>query len=410
VRSAPLLALAARLHRSLVVKDTCLVAVVGSFGKTSTTKCLLAALTGTVHKKFSANSGFALALNMLRIRPGAPYAVVEAGISKKGQMVWNARLVRPDVTVVTCIGSEHHRSLGTLEVTRDEKAEMVRALGRNGLALLNGDDPNVLWMAGQTAAEVITYGLNPENHVRASDIVVNWPGGTRFKLHVDGETIEAASPFLGKHMVYPVLAAAAVATRTGIDLRKVFARLSQLGPTSGRLQPVPLGNGAVLLRDDAKSTLETIDSALDLFEEIEAGRKIVVLGEVSEPPGSRGPIYRRIGGRVGKTAAAAFFLCNRRSFGSYAGGAMAAGMPSKDDLHHAGSDGILHLIDVLRSELRAGDVVLLKGRNTQRMERITLALKGRTVRCGLSFCDARSTACENCPMLETGWGGHKIVF
>ncbi len=410
VRGTPFLALAARLHRSLVIKRTCVTAVVGSFGKTTATKCLLAILTGAVHPEFMGNSGFALALNVLRIGRGERHGVLEAGISKPGQMAWNARMVRPDITVVTSIGSEHNRSLGTLEATRDEKADMVRALGENGLAVLNGDDPNVLWMAGETRARVVTYGLGPANDVRASGITLDWPAGTRFTLHLDGEALPAASPFVGRHLVYPVLAAAAVAAHVGVDLHGALTRLSGLKPTPGRLQPVRLENGAILLCDETKSTLETIDAALDFLQEVEATRRIVVLGEVSEPRGSKGPIYRRLGERVGNIAARAFFLCNDRSFRSYAGGALAGGMPSRGHLRNAGSRGILALIDMLRAELRAGDVALVKGRDTQCMQRIALALTGRRVGCDLDCCDAKSTSCETCPMLEKGWAGRRIVF
>lgn len=70
-----------------------------------------------------------------------------------------ARLTRPTICVVTTVGTDHSRSLGSLENTRDEKAKMVRALPSQGVAVLNADDENVLWMAGETSARVVTYGL-----------------------------------------------------------------------------------------------------------------------------------------------------------------------------------------------------------------------------------------------------------
>jgi len=409
VRTTPVMVTAAVLHRRFRIKDTRIIAVVGSLGKTTTTRCLLTVLIGRIHKNQASNSGISLAKNILRIRPADKLAVVEAGISGFGEMAESARMVRPDIAVVTNIGSEHNATFGTLQATRNEKAAMVRALGGTGLAVLNGDDPNVRWMAGQTKARVVSFGFGGGNDFRASDIRLDWPAGTRFTLHAGGESRDFLSPLLGRHMLYPVLATIAVASHLGVDISRCGQLLSRLKPKEGRLQPVPLERGAIILRDDFKSSLETIHSALDLMEDIPATRKIVVLGEVSEPPDSQGLIYRRIGERLGKTATKVFFLCSHRSFRSYKGGAVAAGM-SEEDLYNAGTNGLLDLIDVLRAELVAGDVLLLKGRGNQRLERIAYALQGRTVACELGFCDAKSTACDACPMLAGGWAGRRILY
>jgi len=159
-----------------------------------------------------------------------------------------------------------------------------------------------------------------------------------------------------------------------------------------------LKNGAILLRDDIKSTLETIDAAFDVLAQIPAKRRIVVIGEISEPPGSQGPIYRRLGERIAAVSSKAFFVCTRRVFKSYAGGATAAGFP-KDRLLKVGSGGLFRLVEILRAELRAGDVVLLKGRGPQRLERVSYALQGRPVTCSVDHCNAKTIYCETCPIL-----------
>jgi len=409
MRTTRVLVAAATLHRRFRIRNTKIIAVVGSFGKTTTTRCLLTVLIGRIHKQAAGNSGISLAKNILRIRPADKLGVVEVGISGFGQMARSVKILKPDIAVVTSIGSEHNRTFGTLQATRDEKADMVRALGATGLAFLNGDDPNVHWMAGQTRARVVTFGLGSGNDFRASDIRLDWPVGTRFKLHADGESCDFFSPLLGKHMLYGVLATVAVASHLGVDKDQCCRLLSRLKAKNGRLQPVPLDNGAIVLRDEFKSSYETIHSALDFLEEIPAKRKILVLGEVSEPPGSQGPIYRGIGEHLGKVATKAFFLCSEKSFKTYAGGAVAVGF-HKSNLCNAGTDGLLELIAKLRTELVSGDVLLVKGRLNQRLERIAFALKGRSVACGLGVCDAKSTACDACPMLAQGWGERRILF
>lgn len=409
VRTTPVFVLGATLYRRLFIRKTNITAVVGSFGKTTTTRCLLSCLGVPAHKKVGGNSGISLAANILRIRPAAKHAVIEVGVARRGQMLRSVTMVRPDIAVVTSIGSEHNRSFGNLEVARDEKAHMVRALDRTGLAVLNGDDPNVLWMMGQTKAAVKTFGFGADNHFRASDVKLNWPTGTYFKIHAGNDTFNVLSPFFGRHMIYPVLAAAVVADHRGLNLNHCFERLTGLKPSGGRLEPVPLDNGAIVLRDDFKCAAETIVAALDLVNEIPAKRKIVVQGEVNEPYGNQDRIYNEVGERIGQIASKAFFLCSSKSFKRYARGAKSSGM-SKDCLYNAGTNGLSDLIELIRLELEPGDVLLVKGRNAQRLERLLFALQGRRVNCDLGVCDAKSTSCDSCPMLGQGWSGKKIVF
>ena len=326
----------ARLYRVLVVKKTCFIAVVGSQGKTTTARAVAAALGLPEHPGRELNEFTYIALAMLRVRPRHKHAVIEVGIGRKGQMAVYAGVIRPDIAVVCSISSEHNRSLGDLHVTRAEKAEMVRVLPPRGFAVLNGDDPNVLWMRDLTTARVITYGFSEANEIRATDVSLDWPHGTRFRLHVGGMSVEARTRLIGRTFVQSMLAAVAVGRAAGISLDMILSSLENLAPTPGRLEPVRLESGAILLRDEFKSSLETVDVALDVLAEIPARRKIVVLGEISEPPGSPRPIYRRISGRIAGMADRAIFYgtdyCQ-----AYVAGAAREGMPREAMTKAAGA-------------------------------------------------------------------------
>lgn len=403
-RSWPILLRLATWYRSTCVRDARIVAVVGSFGKSTTMRAVSTALGRDIHKHALFNAKSAVARAIFRVRPGDRHAVIEIGIGAPGHMRTYARLIRPNVTVVTSIGSEHNRSLKTLEVTRSEKAEMVRILPPSGLAVLNGDDPNVLWMRHHTTARVVTFGFAEANDIRASDVALDWPAGTVFTLHAADETRVLRTRLVGKHMVYPMLAAVAVALNEGLSLGQIIPALEGLAPTPGRMEMIPLPNGAILLRDEVKAALETVEVALDSLAEIPAQRRIVVLGEVSEPPGSQGPIYRRLGERVAHVASRAIFVGRRSTWKSLATGAKRSGLAA-ERLSNAGGS-VRQAVESLRKNLGPGDVVLVKGRDTQRFDRISLALMGRTVRCDISFCTAK-VQCESCPMLEQGWNGFR---
>jgi UDP-N-acetylmuramoyl-tripeptide--D-alanyl-D-alanine ligase len=171
------------------------------------------------------------------------------------------------------------------------------------------------------------------------------------------------------------------------------------------MEAVELPNGALLLRDDFKSTLETMHAALDVFAEI-PGRRIVLLGDVSEPPTPQRAIYQALGERVARIAS--FFIVVGQSFEPYHSGARRGGMPNSRIID--GGRSPQQAAEALQKILQPGDVVLLKGRDTQKLDRVRLTLEGYRVSCDIRFCNVRTLACEDCPMLERGWGTHRVIM
>jgi UDP-N-acetylmuramyl pentapeptide synthase len=405
-RSWPLLSRLARLNRHTLVRKTRVIAVAGSFGKSTTTRAIAAALGVPEHASMLSNSWFWIAFALLRIRPGQRHAVIEVGISKPGQMKGYARTVGPDVAVITAIGSEHHRSLGTLEVTRAEKSWMLQVLPASGAAVLNGDDPNVMWMKEKTRARVVTFGFGAECDVRADDVRLDWPRGTRFHLTAFREERDVAVRLLGRHMIYAILAAIAVSHLEGYALDGTLARLRELAPTPGRMDPVLLPNGVTVLRDDFKSTLETVHTALDVLADVPASRRIVMLGSVSEPPGAQRPIYQALGERI--AGIASHLVVFNHDFEPVWSGARRGGMPrtSVTDVGRTAHDAA----EALSQLLLPGDVLLIKGRGPEKLDRVRLILEGRRVGCDIRYCSLRTLECEQCPMLERGWEGHRVIM
>ena len=282
---------------------------------------------------------------------------------------------------------------------------MVAALGARGTAVLNGDDPNVLWMRGATSARIVTYGFAASCDVRADNVRLDWPAGTRFRLSAFGEEREAFARLIGRHSLYAALAAVAVARSESVPLDEALGRLESLPPTIGRMQPVALPGGAWVLRDDYKSTPETIHSALDVLAEVPAVRRLALLGNVWEEPVPLASTYRALGARVARLASLVVVVGKGRA--SYRAGALEAGMAPTSIID--GEDSPQAIAAVLRPLLRAGDVLLIKGHRAQRLGRVCLLLQGQAVRCGIPDCHLRTVNCEDCPMLKTGWGNHRPV-
>jgi UDP-N-acetylmuramyl pentapeptide synthase len=235
--------------------------------------------------------------------------------------------------------------------------------------------------------------------VWADDISVEWPAGTRFTIHAGAQTRALQTRLIGKHMVYAILAAVAVALTEGFTLDEIIPALEAVAPVPGRMETVRLGSGATVLRDDFKSAVETIDTALDALGEIPA-RRTIVIGEIAEPPGSAGPIYRRLGARTAGIASRVVFVGRSGAWKPFRQGAKRAGFP-REQLIYAG-ETLRSVFEALPPNFGPEDVVLVKGRDTQRLERVTLALTGRAVGCDIGLCNAK-VRCEICPMLERGW-------
>jgi len=401
----PLLSRLARLHRRTVVRKTRVVAVVGSFGKSTTARAVATALAAPIHPSMASNAWSSAARAVLRIRPSQKFAVVEVGISGPGQMVRYASMVRPDVTVVTSIGSEHHPLMPTLDVTRAEKVQMVRALRGSGLAVLNGDDVHVTWMAQHAPGRVVTFGFGERCDVRATDVVLDWPRGMRFRVNAFGEEREVEIRLVGRQMVYPVLAAIAVAMTEGVPLAEAISRCGAMPPTPGRMEPIPLPGGAIVLRDEYKGTIDTVYAALDVLDQIPARRRVVMFGDLSEVQGREWRAYVSLGMRAARTAS--LLVTMGRSFRRYWSGARRAGMPRSAIVD--GGRTVQEAAASLRKILQPGDVVLLKGRRGQKLDRIRLILQGREVRCDIKLCLVSATECAQCPMLERGWGSHRVI-
>ena len=172
------------------------------------------------------------------------------------------------------------------------------------------------------------------------------------------------------------------------------------------MQPVTVPGGVTILCDEYKSTTETIDAALDAFAEIPARRRIVFLGEISEPVGPQRQAYQRLGERVARIASHFFIIGGSND--AFRSGARRGGMPA-DRIVDAGRSP-QEAAKALAAVLEPGDVVLLKGRDTQRLNRVALILMGRVVRCDLRFCNLRTVACDRCAMLEPGWGARRAVM
>jgi UDP-N-acetylmuramyl pentapeptide synthase len=176
--------------------------------------------------------------------------------------------------------------------------------------------------------------------------------------------------------------------------------LADLKPTPGRMQMMATPDGAYMVRDDFKASIDPYMAALDTFAEVPSNRHLVVLGEVSEEQGQH--VYREIGAKTGAFADRAIFVGTSKNMQTFRAAAKAAGLDKEAIVHVRTAH---EATQALRDELQPGDGVLIKGRWQQGLGRVGLALAGRDVKCRAEPCPFKRELCDICPFLEQEFYG-----
>jgi len=200
------------------------IAVTGSVGKT-TTKDMVAAVLGArfrVHKtEGNFNNDIGVPLTLLKLEKGHEVCVVELGMDHAGEIDNLARLVEPDMALITNIGDAHIENLGSRENIFKAKCEIFPHLKRDGLAVLNGDDPLLATLKGTLSQRAVFVGGGEGLDYTARDLNSGDGGHLTCRVKTPSGQFEADIPALGSHMIYPTLMAAAVAEALGMDQRRV---------------------------------------------------------------------------------------------------------------------------------------------------------------------------------------------
>jgi UDP-N-acetylmuramoyl-tripeptide--D-alanyl-D-alanine ligase len=258
---------------------------------------------------------------------------------------------------------------------------------------LNADDPRVLAMGANCRGPVRTFGASPEAFVTASGVSSKWPLTLSFRVCCGPESSWVETNLVGEHMLTSALAALTAAVCCGIRLPQAAARFKEIQPVPGRMQPMHLPNGVTFLRNEYTGVLPTFEAALDVMRDAQTRRRIVIVGDVLDSGLSERGRFRHLGSQVARAADMGIFI--GRSSRSAVSAAVEAGM------HRDSALAFKTLPDAanfLKSELRAGDLVLLHGWVERHLERAIL-VQLSSISCWLERCH-KLIQCERCPELK----------
>ncbi len=375
------------------------VAITGSVGKTSTKDAIYAVVSKFAHVRKSDksyNSQLGLPLTILGVPNGwndpaiwfsniwkglvliftkkeyPKWLVLEVGIGKPGDMAETASWLKTDVVVITAIGHTppHIEFFHSREHLIQEKAGLIKTLKKDGTLILNGDDEAVLSMADGVTQRIVKYGFTPGVDVQANGDTIFYddnhtPIGVGFKTKAGGNVYQAViEGVFGRNHVYAALAALTTAFSLGFKFEGAVQAVKNYEIPPGRMRLLSGINGSLLIDDTYNSSPVACEAALETLREVASKRKIAVLGDMLELGKHTVEAHRKIGECAYESADILLVVGQRAE--SIKDGAMESGMKEKNifEFSNSAEAGVF-----LKSFVKNGDLVLIKGSQGVRMER-----------------------------------------
>ncbi|MES4905176.1 MULTISPECIES: UDP-N-acetylmuramoyl-tripeptide--D-alanyl-D-alanine ligase [unclassified Streptomyces] len=382
------------LARAVVQRlDATVVALTGSAGKTST-KDLIAQLLRrhgpTVWTPGSLNNEIGLPLTAMSADETTRHLVLEMGARGKGHIRYLTDLTPPRVGLVLNVGTAHIGEFGGREAIAEAKGELVEALpaaAEGGIALLNADDPLVRAMATRTKARTVLFGEAADADVRAENVRLADGGRPSFTLHTPTGCSEVTMRLYGEHHVSNALAAAAVAHELGMSVDEIAVALSEAGQLSRwRMEVTERRDGVTVVNDAYNANPESMRAALRALVamgtagQAEGGRTWAVLGPMAELGEESLAEHDAVGRLAVRLNVSKLVAVGGQEAAWLDMGAKNEGSWGEESVHVS---DVRAAVDLLRSELRPGDVVLVKASRSVGLERVAQALlegEGEVVR------------------------------
>ena len=342
------------------------VAVTGSVGKSTTKEMIACVLDGTYRvgkTPANHNNDIGMPMALLAMPEDTEVAVLEMGMNHFREIAYLASIGRPDVAVITNIGTMHIEHLGSMQGILQAKLEILEGMQENGRIILNGDD-QLLWNRHKLYPVHTRYfGIqNPECDVLGSDISQQ-DGILSFQVHSGSLTFPAELSLEGEHYVPDALAAISVGLEMGVDAAKIQERLSRFRNMAGRQEILEI-RGCTVIKDCYNAGPESMAAALNVLGH-KPGRHIAVLGDMLE----LGVCTQAEHYRIGRIAAekADVLMAYGPNAPRVIGGAITGGM---NDRCAKAYDDQKKLAEALSRIARPGDAILVKGSRGMHMERV----------------------------------------
>lgn len=340
------------------------VGVTGSVGKTSTKDIVTALLSGKYNvfkTRENFNNHIGVPLMVLELDSSYDVAVIEMGMNHLGEIEYLASIAKPEVAMITNIGTVHLEHLKTQDNILKAKMEIVKLFGKENILVVNGDDER-LGKLDNLGFKLIKTGFTENLGLRAIDIKTD-KLTSEFKVLDNGKEVEFSLPMPGEHNVSNFMLGYAIAKELGVTVEEMKKGLEKLDSTGMRLELIK-ANGYTVLNDCYNSSPEAARTSIDVFTTIEGKRHIAVLGTMKELGTKSESCHREVGKYAKeKNIDALFVFGPETEYFKEGFGENAFYFESKEEL-----------IKSLKAFIKDEDVILIKASRGLKFEEITKVL------------------------------------
>jgi UDP-N-acetylmuramoyl-tripeptide--D-alanyl-D-alanine ligase len=354
-------------------------AVTGSAGKTTTKEALRHVLEGagrTHASPASFNNHWGVPLTLARMPRDTEFGVFEIGMNHPGEITPLVAMVRPHVSMVTTIAAAHLGQFASLDAIAEAKAEIFTGMVDGGTAVINGDiDQTELLKTRAKQAKsgsILTFGEGSQNHTQLTGKTMS-STGSRFSALVSGGAIDVILPLPGRHQIQNMLGLLTTCDLFGVDLQLAAERLSKLhaGKGRGETSKIRLPDGSATLIDEAyNANPQAISALIEVLAGTKPGgdgRRILVLGDMLELGDHSRKLHEDVAGEVMSAGIDLVFSAGPEM--KYMHDALDASVRGGYAADAAA------LVPLLKSALKAGDIVAVKASNGMKFGQLVEALK-----------------------------------
>jgi len=353
--------------------------ITGSVGKT-TTKEILAALLGAklrvLKSEGNFNNEYGLPLTLFRLEDTHDVAVLEMGMSFPGELKRLAAIALPDVAIETRVTPAHLLNFSSVEEIALAKRELIEGLrGPASVAVLNADDARVAAMASSAPGRIVFYGVEKPADFAAEEIEDRGALGSSFTLVNRGKRTRLELSLPGRHVVANALGALAAASEWNIGVGEAQPVFRGLRTPAMRGELIRFTNGFALINDSYNSSPAALQAMIGLLAATPGfHRRILAAGEMRELGPSSPHLHREGGAFAAKTRKVDFVIGVQGDAAQIVEGAVSAGLPRA---HAKFFDTPAQAAGFLVEFVKPGDLLLVKGSRSVKMERVVDELLGR---------------------------------